>query len=94
MIGLVTSCGDEKKKDAKEAYKFNILVRNYNIKAASNRSMQIYVGTVTGLSSCKYHGNTYKKKHGLDDDWQVICCWYTKSFKCQIEYDVDGKSLK
>jgi len=43
-----------------------------------------YVGTVTGLSSCKYIVSDYynKRRKFIKGDWDYICCLKTSKSSC------------
>tara|TARA_B100001564_G_C20334360_1_gene531580 strand:- start:8 stop:313 length:306 start_codon:yes stop_codon:yes gene_type:complete len=83
LCSILVSC-DGQKVSKKEKYRYNVLISKDMGKMPPNRR---YVGTVTGLSSCKYAGMQYKRKHGISKDWETVCCWYTATSKCQEEHD-------
>lgn len=71
----------------KETYEYNVLLRHTSQRGASGKFLQKYIGTVKGLSGCRYHANTYKRQHGVNNQWQTVCCWQTNTSKCQEEHD-------
>jgi hypothetical protein len=65
------------KKAPTEDYKYNAFFVFPDGKKA-------YVGTVTGLSSCKYVVSDYfaKRRKFVKGQWDYICCWKTDDNEC------------
>ncbi len=81
IIPFLASC--EEKKDPHEKYQYNAFfvhpdptIRPY------------YIGSVTGLSSCKYVvGNYYSKRRKLiKGEWDYKCCLRTREDECAEEH--------
>ena len=49
---------------------------------------KLYVGTVTGLSSCKYIVSDYyaKRRKFIDGSWDYMCCLKTKRSNCSEKH--------
>lgn len=75
-ISLV-SCWD-KEISPKESYKYNVWIEHI-------KGKKIYIGTVKGLSSCKYIAN--KKIGGSKNpEWSYFCCWQKNGNKCYEQH--------
>jgi hypothetical protein len=51
-------------------------------------SKRVYVGTVTGLSSCKYIVSDYfnKRRKFIKGNWDYVCCWRDEEHQCIEEH--------
>ena len=77
MLGMLFACGQEE-----DPY----LDNRYNVVMRKDGAKQVYAGTVTSLSACQYHSHRFKRKHGLDDKWEAVCCWKTEDSECKEEH--------
>ena len=77
MIVFLSSCKDERKTTETNTY-------NAYFVQDEPEEKKIYVGTVTGLSSCKYIVSDYyaKRRKFYHGAWDYMCCLKTGSSNC------------
>ncbi len=82
------SC-DEKKSRTEEK-EYNVL---FLYPASDKSAKRVYIGTVKGLSSCKYIAGQYyfKRRFLLKEKWAYICCLRTEKNECAEEHKYDGE---
>lgn len=76
---LVSACKDENGDDTKT---------NYNVFfiTPAPKKERIYIGTVKGLSSCKYIASSYySHRLWIGKNWDYICCLRTPENECLEE---------
>lgn len=72
----IFSC--EEKINPNETYKYDVWI-------VSKYKKKYYLGTVTGLSSCKYIANQ-KIKGDINTGWTYECCLVTKLSRCKEKH--------
>ena len=79
---FIISC-DQQKPDERESYKYNA----YFEMKDGGKVNRMYVGTVTGLSSCKYIVSTFyaKRRAHVKGHWDYVCCRQGESKACVSE---------
>ncbi len=84
-ITATVSCGDSK-PDNTPNYENNSY-NAYFIYPIGNEK-KAYVGTVKGLSSCKYVVSTYysKRRKFVEGDWDYVCCLRIEGNECAEEH--------
>ena len=86
MLFSFLACKEETK--ATETYKYNAFF-SHPEDGSKYSGKKIYVGTVTGLSSCKYIvSNYYAKRRKLlpKEGWDYICCLDSKEDACKEQH--------
>lgn len=80
-ITLLAAC--DNKKDVTETSSYNAF---FVFPKPEERI--VYVGTVTGLSSCKYIVSDYysKRRKFIKGEWDYICCLNTEESSCQEKH--------
>lgn len=83
LVGICLFSACEKKPDATETYSYNSF-----FVYPEPEEKKVYVGTVTGLSSCKYIvSDYYAKRHKyIKGEWDYICCLRTKESECSEKH--------
>ncbi len=86
LLFNVTAC-EKKKEDDKLNSKYNV----YFIMPDSSK--RVYIGTVTGLSSCKYTASSYysHRRSLIADGWDYVCCLRTSENECAAEEKYENK---
>lgn len=77
IVTLIVAC--DKKKDATETNTYSA----FFVHPKPDKKI-IYVGTVKGLSSCKYIVSDYysKRRKFIKGEWDYICCLKTADNEC------------
>jgi len=88
VISLFFTISCEKKEETTEKLQYNSYfvypVDNIN----KDNSPKTYVGTVKGLSSCKYIVSKYysDRRKFIKGDWDYMCCVRTKESSCAEQH--------
>lgn len=82
---LVFACKPEQKETETYSYNAFFVYPPGHPKAEKG---PVYVGTVTGLSSCKYVTSDYytKRRKFIGDGWDYICCHRTEENECEAQH--------
>jgi hypothetical protein len=81
LVGFFSAC--DQKPDPTETNTYNAFI---DLGAPDHK--RLYVGTVTGLSSCKYVVSDYytKRRKLIRSGWDYVCCLNTPDDKCAEEH--------
>ncbi len=78
LILLIITPSCKKKDDTNNNY--------YNVLFITPKEGRKYIGTVKGLSSCKYTAsNYYAHRRSWIKEWDYVCCLRTKESECLEE---------
>ena len=75
-IILITACKKDKEPDNKQ---YNVI---FITLAKGERT---YIGTVKGLSSCRYVASRYHSTNKPSGEWDYVCCLRTRDSECAKE---------
>lgn len=80
LIILLFSASCEKKPDERENNSYNA----YFVYPVGAGEKKVYVGTVTGLSSCKYIVSSHyaKRRKFVEGPWDYECCLRAGENEC------------
>jgi hypothetical protein len=86
ILLVITSCGKE--PDPTENYTYNAF-----FVFPKPSEQKVYVGTVTGLSSCKYVVSDYytKRRKFIKGKWDYICCLHTDKGECVEQHRYEDR---
>lgn len=84
ILCFLVAC--EEKKDDTQTNKYNAFFV-YPV----GKDKRTYVGTVKGLSSCKYIVSDYysKRRKFIKGDWDYVCCLRAEGNECLEEHRYD-----
>lgn len=81
FLSFVAACDEKKEKDPRNDNYYNVLF-------ITEEGKQGYIGTVKGITSCRYHASRYYTQHRtvLSEKWDYKCCLKTKDDECKEEH--------
>lgn len=79
-LAAISAC--KKDKEDRNSNKYNVLFIT-----PKPESERIYIGTVTGISSCKYTASSYySHRLWIGKGWDYVCCLRTPKDECAEEH--------
>lgn len=83
-IFSLCACKKEDEEDRNNNY--------YNVLFITPKGERSYIGTVRGISSCKYTASSYySHRLWIGKNWDYICCLRTKENECAEEHKYENK---